>query len=87
MEWKSNEKLQNMFPKAPPKVYVDDTSMICKESTWSAVQDALAPCLIRFAQIVGKLKLSLSPKANIVSNNKQLSIQLKKELELRNICF
>ena len=84
---RSNEELHTKFPRAPPKVYVDDTSMICKLNTWSAVQNALAPCLIRFAKIVSKLKLSLSPKANIVSNHIGLSKKLKNELALHDIHF
>ena len=85
--YRSNQELQSKFPNAPPKVYVDDTSMICKADTWSVVQNALAPCLIRFATIVDKLNLSLSPKANIVSNHTKLSLSLKKELFGHNIHF
>ena len=84
---RSNEELHKKFPRAPPKVYVDDTSMICKENTWSAVQNNLAPCLIRFAKIVHKLNLSLSPKANLCTNLPKLSWRLKNELAEHDIHF
>ena len=84
---RTNEELETNHPRAPPKLYVDDTSMICKEATWSAVQDTLAPCLIRFAKSANKLNLSLSPKANLVTNCPTLSLKLKRELEFYNICF
>ena len=70
--------LSREHPQAPPRVHVDDTSMLTVAETTSAVQDRIVPCIRDFARGVGKLNLSLSEKGIICSSDKKLTQRIQK---------
>jgi len=84
---KKMSQLAKDHPKAPPNVFVDDTSMACSAPRWSTVQNTLAPCLIQFAKCVESLNLSLSPKAVLSVSHSKLGVSLQKELKEQGIIF
>ena len=74
------KELTAKFPDAPPRVHVDDTSMMSVGNSTSTVQDKLVPCVLRFAKGVASLRLTLSQKGVICSSDNKLSHRLQKEL-------
>ena len=84
---KNMSKRAKEHPKAPPNVFVDDTSMACSFPRWSSVQNTLAPCSIQFAKCVKSLNLALSPKAVLSVSHSKLGVSLQKELMEHGIFF
>ena len=79
--------LSNKHPKAPPKVFVDDTSMSAGHKQWSVVLNRIAPCILDFAAGVKELGLSLSDKAMLVASHPKLAKMLQHEFSAHSIQF
>ena len=72
---------------ANTSVFVDDTSMHARGSDFQEVLGKLLPAMLAFKKKVGKLKLTLSRKAVIVTSEVKLTNLLIKKLSAHGLFF
>ena len=80
-------KIYERYPSSNPSVFVDDTALQAKGTTFDAVLEQLIPAEVLFAEDVSHLKLILSPKAKIVASHPKLATIIQKELRRYGIFF
>ena len=81
------ESLVEEYPEAPPRPYVDDTSMFGKDKRASKVIDKVSPCIISFAKRCKRLRLPLSPKGTICASNLKIAKFMQQEFRKHGIIF
>jgi hypothetical protein len=79
--------LVHEHPQAKTELFVDDTSMHSDGPDNQSVIDILVPAMLSFKDKVVKLKLTLSPKAVIVTSNVQLTSTINKLLSQHGLVF
>ena len=84
---RSYKQLTRQHKHANTELFVDDTSMHASAPTSFEVEDILVSAMKAFKIIVHKLKLRLSPKAALVTNNNLLSRRLNAKLSAHGLRF
>jgi hypothetical protein len=79
--------LDESHKEANTSLFVDDTSMFASSSSCRRVREVLIPALLDFKKRVSDLKLKLSPKAVVVTNDPHLIIQLVDEFKKHKLFF
>ena len=79
--------LDEDHPEANTSLFVDDTAMHAKGISWQEIKSILIPALLSFKKRVSNLKLRLSPKAVIVTNNYKIIKLLAAELKKHKLFF
>ena len=80
-------KLYKSHPKAPPSVYVDDTTMSARHPKWSTVERRIVTCILDFAEGTKEIGLTLSDKATIVASHPTLAKRIQSELAAHGVIF